>query len=1006
MKSLTLKHSILFTTCSIIGVVGLIATVYLAQSALKKSDDAYLGQLLDLTRTSAYALMTLKSTGGDGESGRKEAQKIADQLLSAPNFKTVSIVNRNKRVIGHAGAVQTPPVAPSEFPSAGNRLIEFGQLSVFVQAIPSSNTTSEALAPNNSTPSNSPPSNSETEEPEAIAWLIVEADRTQLVAKQRSIIRLAIAYFLCILVIAVMLANYIFKRLETLISSVTEALQQISQGAINIELSANEYTELKELEEHLNLMAHKLSHYRSDMREEIEQTTEDLRETLETIEIQNVELDIARKEAINADRAKSDFLANMSHEIRTPLNGIVGFTKLLQRSPLNSGQRDHLSSINKSSEILLTIINDILDFSKIEAGQLDLEEENINLREIVDDVVTMLAPTAHQKNLELVSLYYSDVPAFVKGDSLRIKQVITNLANNAIKFTDSGEVVIRVMLDDSLGLKSDNLKISVTDTGVGLTKHEQLSIFKAFSQADASTARQFGGTGLGLSICRALIQEMKGDIKFDSDFKQGSCFWFAIPLIPCDAGLTYVEEAPASDLEVFVFEPKQTAQTALTHILESCSARFSIFESIKQLAWQIESQPAPKINKRSFENAERDIEHGTEHNIEHTTEHNKLNVAIISLEADQVTQPEYVPMIKRIRELGWRVLIMTPTLDRYGSAVINEASAHLIKPATLASVIHAFEDLANPDSSPNNAQVIAPYKKLSSPHTILATDDNDINLSLIQSLIENLGLSVELANNGFEALEKCRRKHYPLILMDIQMPEMDGVACMKEIRNLDSYTTHGNIIALTAYALPKEKEEFINQGFQSLITKPIDENTLIQTLLRYLPDCEERSAAAATRPEKGKAQKADDTQKDLKPNYEDQFAYEGVVFDWNESVYLCNGNENLAKEFGEKLFSRLPENKAQLHKLFATKELDELESAVHKLHGTCHYCGVPRLRSASQILEHALKTHHENVAKTNKSEHQAEIDSWLKAPFKQLIKEIDLLLDWYEQDSLQPPSVK
>jgi two-component system, NarL family, sensor histidine kinase BarA len=975
MKNLTLKHSILFTTCSIIGVIGLIATLYLAQSALKKSDAAYLGQLLDLTRTSAYALKTLQPTGGDEESTRKEAQKIADQLLSAPNFKTVSIVNRDKRVIGHAGTVQTPPVAPSEFPNTGNKLLEFDQLSVLVQAISSPNTANETLIA--STP--------ETEESGAIAWLIVEADRTQLVAKQRSIIRLATAYFLCTLVIAVILANYIFRRIETLISSVAEALQQISQGAINIELSSNEYTELKELEEHLNFMAHKLSHYRSDMREEIEQTTEDLRETLETIEIQNVELDIARKEAINADRAKSDFLANMSHEIRTPLNGIVGFTKLLQRSPLNSGQRDHLSSIKKSSEILLTIINDILDFSKIEAGQLDLEEENINLREIVDDVVTMLAPTAHQKNLELVSLYYSDVPTFVKGDSLRIKQVITNLANNAIKFTESGEVVIRVMLDDSLGLKSDNLKISVTDTGVGLTKHEQLSIFKAFSQADASTARQFGGTGLGLSICRALIQEMNGDIKFDSDFKQGSCFWFAIPLIPCDAGLTYVEEAAASDLEVFVFEPKQTAQTALTHILESCAARFSIFENIKQLAWQIESHPAHKTSKNALK----------------TAEHDKLNIAIISLDADQVGQPEYVPMIKRIRELGWRVLIMTPTLDRYGSAVINEASAHLIKPATLASVMHAFEDLANPDSSPSNTQVIAPYRKLSSPHTILATDDNDINLSLIKSLIENLGLSVELANNGFEALEKCQRKHYPLILMDIQMPEMDGVACMKEIRNLDSYTTHGNIIALTAYALPKEKEEFINQGFQSLITKPIDENTLIQTLLHYLPDCEEQSTTAATRSgkEKGQTDKGDDTPKASKPTYEDQFAYEGAVFDWNESVYLCNGNETLAKEFSEKLFSRLPENKTQLHKFFAAKDLNELESAVHKLHGTCHYCGVPRLRSASKILEHALKTHNESVTTTDKNVHHAEIDNWLKAPFKQLIKEIDLLLDWYEQDS-------
>jgi two-component system sensor histidine kinase BarA len=423
------------------------------------------------------------------------------------------------------------------------------------------------------------------------------------------------------------------------------------------------------------------------------------------------------------------------------------------------------------------------------------------------------------------------------------------------------------MLDDTLGLKADNLKISVTDTGVGLTRHEQLSIFKAFSQADASTARQFGGTGLGLSICKALIEKMKGEIKFESDFRQGSCFWFTVPLVPCTAATDAPIPLSEKALQVFVFEPNQTAQTALTHILDTCSARFKFFDSIEQLSWQIEAYKQPNADTA-------------------------LSVAVICLDEQQVSQTDYVPMVKRIRELGWRVVIMTPTLDRYGSSVINEASAHLVKPATLASIAHAFSDLSNPDSSPNKTLTIGPYRKLQSPHTILATDDNDINLSLIKSLIENLGLTIELANDGVEALEKCRHKHYPLILMDIQMPEMDGVACMKEIRKLDSYTTHGNIIALTAYALPKEKEEFIHQGFQSLITKPIDESTLIQTLLRYLPDCEEQNLTSNPSLSLSEPEPGDQKQNDAKPAYQDQFPYEGAVFDWNESFYLCNGNES------------------------------------------------------------------------------------------------------------------
>src|SRR5690606_13867888 len=302
----------------------------------------------------------------------------------------------------------------------------------------------------------------------------------------------------------------------------------------------------------------------------------------ETIEIQNIELDLARKEALEASRIKSEFLANMSHEIRTPLNGILGFTHLLQKSDLTPRQQDYLATIEKSADSLLGIINEILDFSKIEAGKLVLESVPFNLRDLIEDTLTILGPAAHAKQLELVSLVYRDTPLSLVGDPLRLKQVLTNLVSNAIKFTNEGTVVVRAMVEDERSDRAQ-LRISVQDTGIGLTDQDLRALFQAFSQADNSISRQPGGTGLGLVISKRLIEQMGGEIGVDSIPEEGSEFWVSLSLPKARDDAEDLPRAALLGRRVGLLEQHPLARQALQHQLEACGLAVLSFDSLDQL---------------------------------------------------------------------------------------------------------------------------------------------------------------------------------------------------------------------------------------------------------------------------------------------------------------------------------------------------------------------------------------------------------------------------------------
>src|SRR5690606_10371022 len=325
------------------------------------------------------------------------------------------------------------------------------------------------------------------------------------------------------------LAIRLHQNITIPINNIKSVVRKLAKGKLNSRVEPQQGKEFFELAETVNAMALSMEKAQQDMQAYIDQSTEDLRETLETIEIQNIDLDIARKEALEASRIKSEFLANTSHEIRTPLNGILGFTNLALKTDLDEQQREYLNTIRDSSQHLLTVINSILDFSKIEAGKLTLDYVPLPLRRSIDEAIHILAPDAHEKNLQIITYIDPTIPANLLGDPLRFKQVITNLVSSAIKFSNKGNIIVDVVLLNRQEAQA-NIKITVSDEGIGLTRSQKDSLFNAFAQVDTSSAREHGGTGLGLVISKGLVERMGGEIGVESEPEKGSSFWFTARL--------------------------------------------------------------------------------------------------------------------------------------------------------------------------------------------------------------------------------------------------------------------------------------------------------------------------------------------------------------------------------------------------------------------------------------------------------------------------------------------
>jgi signal transduction histidine kinase/CheY-like chemotaxis protein/HPt (histidine-containing phosphotransfer) domain-containing protein len=760
-----------------------------------------------------------------------------------------------------------------------------------------------------------------------LKWtLMVAAPEADFAAETRQAITQSLLAMLGVLLAGAALSALFAYSLSRRFKRLTQAAEQMGRGETPQVPDKTNITEVRTLSLAMRRSFEEIGRHRAEI-DAHDLALSQANESLETrVKQRTFELEASREEALSAARAKAAFLATMSHEIRTPLNGVVGMTSLLADTALNPEQQDFVHTMRVSSDQLLGVINDVLDFSKIESGKLELEKEPLSVQAIIEEACDIAAPRAREKGLELLVDMGEQVPAWVRGDPTRLRQVLLNYVNNAIKFTEQGQVVVSALVLQEFEPGQDALlQFRVRDTGIGIPRDRQSSLFQSFMQVDTSTTRRYGGTGLGLAICKRLAQLMGGEVGVDSAPDAGSTFWFSARLGYCDTP----EHSPSSIIELASLRGKQAV------VVDDTALNLRILD--KQLKrWGMHTV--------LFDRAQGALDYLAA---------NPTDIVITDMHMPQMDGQEFAQTL-RARQPSTPIVLLTSGILPLGDDA-KVFAARLFKPHRQAQLFNALTRLLAGQQAGSDAnqktteEVVVTHKN----QLILMADDNEINLKVAQAMLKRLGYQSAIALNGREAVDmvshalKPGATAYAAVLMDANMPVLDGFQAARLI-----LANHGPaappIIALTASVLEEDRQRCLEAGMQGFLPKPLHLDELAQALERYArqPHAASHSATkniAANALSNGAAGKKDA-----------QNAV--VIMDWSRLEQFKEFDDeqgSMTREVVALFIADAPTRVQDIQCAALTFDAQALHHAAHALKGAASNVGAVALTEACFVLEQA-----------------------------------------------------